>query len=167
MSNELVNKTTGELMNNEQVVNETDNYIVYKQDDGKYRKEMKYKRIMTWIPNNEEDKKELYKVLNEENNELVKTMGSEIDKEIEIEHVFMTPYESFDENTGRNTLGVTTTVKTPDNEYYVTSSKTVYYSLLNMFETFGYPSQDNYKPIKVRITGTRRQNGTQINLVLV
>ena len=84
-----------------------------------------------------------------------------------IKHVFIQPYESFDEETGNVTDGVTTTIEDIEGNYYATSSKSVYYKIFSIMDTFGYPTDENYKPVKVNVTGTKRQNGVQIDLELV
>lgn len=174
MKNEIiVNKQTGEIVENtpkifsETIVHDTEEFTIYLQEDGKYRKEMKYREYHSHQAETEEEKKELFKVLHGQDNEKVKTMATLQGKEFEIEQAFITPYEKFDENTGRNENGVTCTLKTTDGFYIATSSKSVYYTLINMFNVFGYPHEENYQPIKVRVKGTRRENGTQIDLVLV
>lgn len=171
---------TNELMNNENVVTEAgtpalnageeitqdnENFTIIKQADGKYRKEMKYKKLYTKLPQTDEEMKELFKVFNSQDDSLVVPMKNIIGKELTIEHVFMNPYQSFDENTGGNMNGVTTTIY-DGSKYVATSSKSVYYTVLELFNVFGFPSEENYKPIKVIVTGTRRANGTQIDLEL-
>lgn len=161
--NELVNTETGEI---EQVIKDTESYTIVKQVNGKYRKDMKYKKYYSLIPSNEEETIELYKILNTEDNDLVTPMKNIIGKEIEIHQVYTNPYQSFDEGTGGDTNGVTTTIY--DGEGYIaTSSKAVYYTVFNLFNVFGHPNDENFKPIKVKVTGTKMQNGTQINLELI
>lgn len=149
------------------VVQETDTYQVVQLADGKFKKQMKYKKYFSKIPVTNEEIKELYRVLNDENNnDLVAPMSQNIDKEIEIQQVFIVPYESFDEDTGFTEKGVTSTIYDGEH-YYATSSKSVYHTLHNLFQVFGYPEDEEYSPIKVRITGTKRERGLQINLSLV
>lgn len=168
MTNEMtiVNNVTGETMNvSEVIVSDTPEYTIVQTEDGKFKKNMKYEAFASRHPETQSEKIELYKVLNEDDNENVIEMKNMINKEITIEHVFINPYTSFDEDTGKNTHGVTTTIQSEGN-YYVTSSKSVYYTLRNLFSTFGYPTDENYEPIKVIVTGTKQKNGVQINLKL-
>lgn len=90
-----------------------------------------------------------------------------IDQEITVAHVFTKPYDSFDENTGKVTPMVNTTIEDVDGKYYATSSKTAYYDLLNIMKAFGSPTEENYKPLKVKITGTKREKGVQIGLTYI
>lgn len=149
------------------VVQETEDYQVVQLSDGKFKKQMKYKKFFSKIPTTDEEIKELYRVLNDENNnDIVSPMSQNIDKELEIHQVYIVPYESFDEDTGFTEKGVTSTIY-DGGHYYATSSKSVYHTLHNLFQVFGYPQDNGYDPIKVRITGTKRERGLQINLSLV
>lgn len=160
-----VDDQTGEVM--ETVVNETDEYRVVKQSNGKYRKDMKYKDFHSRIAETEEEQIELYNVFNDSNNDLVTPLSNMIDKEITIAHIFTQSYESFDEETGDVKNGVTTTIQSVDGSYYATSSKSVYYTIFNIMDAFGYPNDVEYNPVKVKVTGTRRNRGVQIDLELI
>lgn len=164
------NPETGELSNQpttgEIIVQDTEDFTIVKMSNGKFRKDMKYKQIYTHVPTEKEEMLELYKVLNDENNDLVVTMATRVGSEIEIHQVYTNPYQSFDEETGGNTNGVTTTIFT-GTEYIATSSKSVYYTVLGLFETFGQPNTEGYTPLKVKITSRKMQNGNQIGLELI
>jgi len=161
----MVNTETGEMIVKERVVEETENYVVKQLQDGTFRREMKYHKFHSHIPETQEKQIELYKVFNSQDNDLVKPLGRMINETIGIDEVYMNPYQSFDEKTGVTTNGVTTTIK-DNGSYYATSSKSVYHTIKNLFQTFGYPNDENYKKIYVKVTGTKRQNGVQIDLAL-
>lgn len=158
---------TGEILNTEIVVQDTPDYRIVKLPDGTFKKNMKYKQYFSRIAETEEEQIELYKVFNDSDSELVTPLSNMKDKEITIKHVYIQPYESFDEKTGNLTDGVTTTIEDVDGSYYATSSKSVYYTIYNIMNTFGYPNNENFKPVKVKVTGTKRQNGVQIDLELI
>ena len=162
-----VNTETGEITRGEVVVTETPEYRIVQLEDGTFKKNMKYSQYYSRQAETEEEKIELYNVFNGQDDELVTPMKNMINKEITIAHVFMQPYESFDEQTGKQTSGVTTTIQDVDGSYYATSSKTVYYTLGNIFETFGAPHEEDYKPVKVKVLGRKQQNGIQIDLQLI
>lgn len=169
VANEVqANLETGEVLNTEIVVRETEDYRIVQLPDGTFKKNMKYKPYFSRVAKTEEEKIELYQVFNgSDNNDLVTRLANMVGKEIDIAHVFIQPYESFDETTGNTSDGVTTTLQDLDGSYYATSSKSVYYTINNIMETFGYPTDEDYKPVKVRVTGTKRQNGIQIDLELI
>lgn len=172
-NNELmVNTDTGEIMDNqvqpnEQIVQDTPEYKIVQLSDGTFKKNMKYKQYFSRKAETDEEKVELYKVFNGQDDELVTPLKNMVKKEITVKHLFTQPYQSFDETTGVSTDGVTTTIEDIDGNYYATSSKSVYYTLQNLTDTFGRPTDENYKPIKVLVTGTKRTNGIQIDLELI
>lgn len=162
-----VDTETGEIMASERIVQETDDFRIVQLDDGTFKKNMKYRKFFSRQAETQDEKIELYKVFNDSDSELVTPMKNMVDKEITIAHVFLQPYESFDEQTGKLTSGVTTTLEDVDGSYYATSSKTVYYTLSNIFETFGTPTDENYKPVKVKVIGRKQKNGVQIDLEII
>lgn len=164
MKNELanVNMETGEIMelSSGNVKRETEDYMIVQLPNGKFEKRMKYKAIATFEPKTTEEEVELYKVFNEEDFEKVYTMSHLVDQEFNIVNFITKPYESFDEDTGDVTFGVITTLITDDGKYLTSSSKTVYYNMLNMYKVFKLP-------LRVKVTGTKRANGIQIGISLV
>ncbi len=165
--NELqVNTQTGEILDTSNIVQETADYTIIKLPDGKFKKEMKYKRIFTKIPETKEEQVLMYRVFNDENNQdLVTSLSNMVGDIITIDQLYTNPYASFNEKTGASENGVVTTIQDGDS-FYATSSKSVYYTLLNMFEVFGTPNTLDYEPIKVIVTAKKLTNGTQINLSL-
>ncbi len=163
----VVDTETGEVIGTEIVVQETADFKIVKLPDGSFKKNMKYKQYFSRVAETEEEQIELYKVFNDSESGLVTPLKNMVNKEIVIKHVFIQPYESFDEKTGNITDGVTTTIEDLDGNYYATSSKSVYYTIFNIMQTFGFPTDENYKPVKVKVLGTKRQNGVQIDLQLI
>jgi len=163
----MYDNTTGEILPNEIVVSETNEYKIVKLADGSFKKNMKYQTYFSRVADTEEDQIELYKVFNDSESGLVTQFKNMIDKEITVQHVFTKPYQSFDEKTGIVTDGVTTTIQDVEGSYFTTSSKSVYYKIRSIMETFGYPDSENFKPLKVKVTGTKQKNGVQIDLQLI
>lgn len=165
MTNEIQTQNQNEISVTEgkEVFRETDNYTIYKLANGKYEKVMKYKRVFSHIPQTREEEIKLYNIFNTQDNPNVTPFADMRDKEIEIHEFYTNPYESFNEETGETDNGVNTTIF-DGSHYYSTSSKTVYYSLLNFFEQFGYPNTEGYEPVRIKVTGTRRENGVQIGV---
>ncbi len=163
----VYNVETGEIKPSEIIVSETADYKIVKLEDGTFKKNMKYKTFFSRKPETEEDKIELYKVFNDANSDIVTPLKNMVKKEITIGHVFMQPYQSFDEKSGNITDGVTTTIQDVDGSYYATSSKSVYYRVLSIMQAFGSPDQENYAPVKVKVLGIPQRNGLQIDMELV
>lgn len=162
-----VNIETGEIENTEIIVQETDDYKIVRLPNGTFKKNMKYEQYFSRVAETEEEKIELYNVFNDSENGIVTPLRNMVGKEITFSHVFTQPYESFDEKTGNLTDGVTTTLQDVEGNYYATSSKSVYYTIFNIMQTFGYPTDENFKPVKVKVLGIKRQNGVQIDLQLI
>lgn len=157
---------TAALSPGETIVTETNDYTIVKLENGLHRKDMKYKKQMTYIPSSKEEMIELYKILNTEDNPDVTPMKKLIGEEIEILHYFTNPYQSFDDKTGGSKNGCNTTILTKDG-YVATSSLTVYWTIDGLVQVFGSPSNENYTPIKVKVTETKKENGMQIGLELI
>ena len=164
----MTNEMTNYQNNQENIVEETENYKVIKLEDGTFLKKMKYQKIWTAVPETEEDQIKMYQVLNSnEEDELVTPLKNMLKQEIIIKNYFTNPYQSFDKATGESTDAVTTIIEDIEGHFYATSSKTVYYDLLRLAETFNTPNTPDYRPIIVKVNGTRQQKGIQISLSFV
>lgn len=150
-----------EMVLAETVVEETETHIVKKLKDGTFAKQMKYDTIFSRVPETEEEQIELYNVFNNanEDNENIVGMSKMIGETFGIDEYYTNPYNSFDEKTGLTNTAVNTTIKDGET-YYVTSSKSVYHSLNKLIKAF--PN----KKIFVKVTGTKRTNGVQIDIAL-
>lgn len=149
------------------LVEDNAKYSIYQLPNGEFEKRMKYEKLWTKVPETDDDIELYFTIFNERDSELVTPMKNAIGQVFQIANVFFNPYESFDEKTGTNENGVTTTIESVDGVFYATSSKAVYYTLQNMFDVFGTPGTNNARPITVEVTSKRLENGDQINLKLV
>lgn len=168
MTNEnQVVTSNGEIIQLEQVISDTPDYQIVVGEDGKARKKMKYHKLWSIVPETDEQVEELYRVTNERDNGLVKSLSECNGQEITVMEILFTPYEKLNEDTFANDYGVTTTIKDKDGKWYATSSKIAYYQLKNMTETFGFPSEDGYKPIVVKVEKKKENQGYSTNLRFV
>lgn len=152
---------------NEVLVEETPKYSIYKNlQTGQFEKRMKYDKFWSFVPETDEDVEKFFMIFNDQDNEFVVPMKEIVGLVFTIKNVYFNPYDSFDKETGKSDSGVTTTLETDTGEFYATSSKAVYYTLQNMFDVFGLPNSQNYKPLTVTVTSKKLENGYQINLKL-
>lgn len=151
----------------EVLIEETKNYKIFKLADGTFKKTMKYEKFWTFTPETEEEVLTLFQLFNEQDNENVTPMSEATGEILSIKNVFFNPYDSFNEETGINDSGVNTTIETQDGKYFVTSSKSVYFNLQNIFNVFGTPNTEKYLPVKVAIVSTKKEQGKQITLKAV
>lgn len=154
------------------VVRETDQFLVVQQPDGKFKKEMKYGNKEYWSkrPETPEELVEFYQIMNsseDDPHEKLKPMKFEKGGIVDVVNVYMTPYESLDDETGDDAYGINTMIEGSDGLFYVTSSKKAFFDLENMMKVFGKPDQHNYIPFTVGITHTKKEKGTQIGLKLL
>lgn len=165
MTNEIQNQ---EVQNQEvaQVVRENDQYSVRKDENGKYVRKAKYNNYSSFSAETKEDKIWLFNLL-EGNGEGVYGMKECIGQEIEIKDVIMNSYDSVDEETGEIQYGVLTYILDPEGNAYVTSSKSVYFTVKRIMELFGDPSNEDWENVKVKITSEKAQNGNMVKLKMI
>lgn len=144
------------------MVQDNEKFTVYKDNTGKYIKEMKYQDLIVFPEDTKFDEVELFNLVNGTSEKAIELKAA-LGTEILIKGFVTRAYESFDEETGQTSKGVTTTLY-DGTQYFVTSSKTVYYNVINMNTVFGTPRVDG--GFLVKVIGTKRQLGTQISLEL-
>lgn len=166
MSNEIATNTQP-LEQTEILVKDTPTHSIFKLPNGKFKKVMKYTAFCTVSPQTEEEKKELFDVMNNSDSDKVVPMKEAVGVILNIVEFFTSPYVVFNEETGEDENGVTTSIKSDDGKWYATSSKAVYYSLQAIAKAFGLPTDENYVPTQFTITSTKRTNGNQIDIKVV
>ena len=170
MTNELsVNQelAAGAATVSEILVQDTPEYEIYKLPNGKFEKRMKYQKEWSYVPETQEELLHFFQLMNEENHPDVTEMKKMEGEIIEIKNVFHNPYKSFDEETGMTDAGVNTMIETSEGKFIVTSSKSVYWNLKQIFEVFGTPGTPQYLGAKVAIVATKKEKGTQLSLKLL
>jgi hypothetical protein len=76
-------------------------------------------------------------------------------------------YDRINEETGAVEYGVLTYLITKDKIAYVTSSKTVYFSVMRTLDLFGYPGEAGWEPITFKVGKQKGQNGDIIKVQMV
>jgi Phage Single-stranded DNA-binding protein len=164
------NKMTNEIAKVEvvsgEVVREEKNYVVTKNEEGKFVRKAKYNAYSSVQAESREDKiwlMNLYEGAEGTGNGLKDHVG----KIIEVANVITRPYDKINEETGETEYGVLTYLLTPDKIAYVTSSKNVYFSLNNILDLFGRPDEEGWENIKIKVLKERGANGDMIKIKMV
>ncbi len=168
MTNE--NKTVNEnevaqVENNEvQVVRQTEQYEVVKEN-GKFKRKAKFDDYSSLKFETKEDKLWLLELM-EGDEESGNGLKSHVGQQIQVKDVMTRKYDRINEETGETEYGVLTYLITPDKVAYVTSSKTVYFSINRIMEFFGEPTTWD-KPITVKVGKQKGQNGDIIKIKMI
>lgn len=147
-------------------VKETDDYQIVKDENGKFVRKAKFKNYSSFKAETRQDKIWLLNVM-EGDEESGNGLKSHVGKTIEVEHIITRTYDKINEETGEIEYGVLTYLITPEREVYVTSSKTVYFSITRIMELFGRPDEEGWENIKVKIGKEKGQNGDIIKIKMV
>jgi hypothetical protein len=81
-------------------------------------------------------------------------LGENIGKIFELADVILNPYDKVNEETGEMEYGVLSYLITPEGVVYVTSSKSVYFSLKRIFQVFGEP---HYEAGEISLKAVKKQ----------
>ena len=136
MTNELANK-------------EEKGYQLTVGVDGKYKRKAVYNSFTSVRPETREQKIAMMNLL--DSDDVALPMSAHIGAEIKIMDVILKPYDSVDEDTGEIASGVLTYLITPEGIAYVTSSKSVYFTLQTAFSVFGEPHYNAGEEVIVQI----------------
>ena len=121
---------------------------LYQDQSGKFKRRATYEDFSSVQVETREEKIKLYQLIEEENDAL-KPATEHIGTEIELKDVIFRKYDSVDELTGELEEGVLTYLFDKKGTVYVTSSKSVYFSLNKIFKIFGYPTYEEAVLIKL------------------
>jgi RNase P/RNase MRP subunit p29 len=164
MTNEIANVNHEVLIG--EVVREEKNYVVIKNEDGKFVRKAKYNFYSSVQAETKEEKiwlMNLYEGSEDTGNGLKEHVG----KIIEVANIITRPYDKINEETGATEYGVLTYLLTPDKIAYVTSSKNVYFSINNIMDLFGAPDQDGWENIQIKVLKEKGANGDMIKIKMV
>jgi|SRR5690625_3186319 len=159
-----VNAETGEIIDTV-IVRENDEYQVVKSD-GKFKRKAKFEDYSSFKAENREEKIWLLNVMEGDENS-GNGLKDHVGKTIEVQDIITRRYDRIDENTGETEYGVLTYLITPEKEVFVTSSKTVYFSIVRIMGLFGKPDSDEWENIKVKVGKEKGQNGDIIKIKMV
>jgi len=148
------------------IVSETENYVVVKDEKGKFSRKAKYADYSSLEP---KDKKEKIWLLNllEGAEDSGFGLKNYVGHHIEVENIITRKYDKINEETGQQEFGVLTYLITPDKIAYATSSKSVYFSIMHIMELFGKPTDADWENITVQVLSEKGTNGDMIKIKMI
>lgn len=147
------------IMDGLEIVREDDNYVVVKTNEGKYLRKAKFEEFSSFVAETKEDKIWLFNLLDSADDESANGLKNQVGKHIKVQDVILRPYDKINEETGVTEYGVLTYIITPDRQTYATSSKSVYFTMKGLFQSFGEPAWDD---MTIKVGKVKRENGDQI-----
>lgn len=154
-------------MSNEIMLNQKPtNYEVSQNVEGKFVRKAVYTSFSSVTPETKEQKIAMLNMLNGDN-ENTQPLGEHIGKQFEVADVIFNPYDKINEETGEVEYGVLSYLITPEGVIYVTSSKSVYFSLKKIFMVFGEPHYSAEDVITVKAVKKQGQNFKYTDIQIV
>jgi hypothetical protein len=168
MTNELQVNEIVETQNQvaEVVQSENEEFAIVKDADGKFKRKAKFKNYSSIVAETRQDKMWLLNLL-EGNEDSGNGLKDHVGKQIEVHDIITRQYDRINEETGATEYGVLTYLITKDKIAYVTSSKTVYFSVMRTLDLFGYPNTPEWEPITFKVGKQKGQNGDIIKVQMV
>jgi hypothetical protein len=168
MTNELQTNEIVEVQNQttEIVQSENADYAIVKDAEGKFKRKAKFKSYSSIVAESRADKMWLLNLL-EGNEESGNGLKDHVGKQIVVHDIITRQYDRINEETGAVEYGVLTYLITKDKIAYVTSSKTVYFSVMRTLDLFGYPGEAGWEPITFKVGKQKGQNGDIIKVQMV
>ena len=154
-------------VNNEMTIQaeEVKGYEIKQNAEGKFERKAIYQPFMSVTPETRAQKIALLQLL--ESDTVAKPLNDCVGSKITIADVIINPYDKVNEDTGEMEYGVLTYMIDTNGEAYVTSSKSVYYTLQNIFKVFGLPHWEEDEAVTVLVVKKKglQFNYTDINVI--
>jgi hypothetical protein len=153
-------------MTNEMMTKNNSNYEIIQTEDGKFKRKAKYEMYSSVKASTKEEKIALFNIING-SDENTNGLKDHVGKHIEVQNVIFNTYDKIDEETGKEEYGVLSYLITPDGVPYVTSSKSVYFTLKRIFDIFGSPDSEDWENIVVKIVKKKGLQHEYVDVVMV
>jgi hypothetical protein len=148
------------------VERETEDYVILKNEEGKFVRKAKFHDYSSITAESREDKIWLLGLM-QGDEETGNGLKEHVGKVIEVANIITRKYDKINEETGQTEYGVLTYLLTPDRIAYVTSSKNVYFSIMQIMDLFGKPTDELWENIQVKVMKERATNGDMIKIKMV
>lgn len=153
------------------IVEETKDYVIKKIADPKtgeikFVRQAKYNEYSSVKAETREEKLWLFQVY-EGDEDSGHGLKNNVGAEIEVQDIILRPYDRINEETGDKEFGVLTYLITPEKEVYVTSSKTVYFTITRLMDLFGAPHEEEWENITIKVETEKGQYGDIIKIKMI
>jgi hypothetical protein len=159
----MTNQNENQLMT---IENETEDYVILKTEEGKFVRKAKFHDYSSITAETREDKIWLLGLM-QGDEETGNGLKDHVGKVIEVANIITRKYDKINEETGQTEYGVLTYLITPDRIAFVTSSKNVYFSIMQIMDLFGKPTDELWENIKVKVMKEKATNGDMIKIKMV
>lgn len=149
-----------------QIAQGNEEYEIFQNEQGKFERKAKFHEYNSFQPKDRAEQVWLMNVLDgdeETGNGLKKHVGAKIT----VEHVITRKYDKVNEDTGFLEYGVLTYLITPEREVYVTSSKTVYFTITRIMKMFGTPDSEAWENIIVEVKSQAGDKGDMLKIKMI
>ena len=137
-----------------------------KDAEGKFKRKAKFKSYSSIVAESRADKMWLLNLL-EGNEDSGNGLKDHVGQIIEVQDIITRRYDKINEETGDIEYGVLTYLIAPDKQVFVTSSKTVYFTITRLLQNFGYPGTPEWENIKLKVNKQKGANGDIIKVQMV
>jgi hypothetical protein len=159
----MTNQNENQLMT---IENETEDYVILKNEEGKFIRKAKFHDYSSITAETREDKIWLLGLM-QGDEETGNGLKDHVGKVIEVANIITRKYDKINEDSGQTEYGVLTYLLTPDRIAYVTSSKNVYFSIMQIMDLFGKPTDELWENIQVKVMKEKATNGDMIKIKMV
>lgn len=163
--NEIVENENTELLE-PSIVSENKDYVIVKNEDGKFKRKAKFSEYSSIVAETRKEKIWLLNLL-----EGAEGSGfglkDNVGKQIEVQDIITKPYDKINEETGQREFGVLTYLLTPEKIAYVTSSKTVYFTVKRIMDLFGAPDSPEWENVTLQVGKEKGQEGDIIKVKMI
>jgi hypothetical protein len=143
-----------------------EDYQVLKTEEGKFVRKAVYSPFASVKPETKEQKIAMLNLLSGDD-EKTQALSDHVGSHIQIADVILNPYDKINEETGEIEYGVLSYLITPEGVTYVTSSKSVYFSLKRIFQVFGEPHYNEDEVITVKVVKKQGQQFKYTDIQIV
>jgi hypothetical protein len=148
------------------VISQNDDYVVLQNAEGKFVRKAKFHEFSSVKAESKADKIWLMNVF-EGSEDSANGLKNHVGKQIVVADIITRPYDRINEETGQQEYGVLTYLITPEKQVFVTSAKSVYFTINNIMKLFGTPSDPDWENVTIKVMKEKGTNGDMIKIKMI